>query len=115
MNKIDNYFTVLEELHSYFGYVENWRIFPTVDERRSYWYINESANGGGDVNYGDSKEQVLDDNAGDFYSGEIYTQRHLSKWVYESEDGKYTMALVATGCDNNIFFMVLDNEKRVEV
>lgn len=44
----------------------------------------------------------------DRYVNEIYTQRHLTKWVYRGED--YTMILVDTHVDRNQFLQIFANK-----
>lgn len=108
----DKYFELQENLFEHCGYHEQWRIFPMVDERESIWQVQGGEGSGGEIHWGDSEEQLLDKEEGDFYSGEIYTQRHHNKWVFRGE--KYTLALVDTHCDGNIYLLILDNEKELK-
>jgi len=39
MNKIKQYFKLQEELHEYFGYKEDWVIFPMEDSTDVWWSI----------------------------------------------------------------------------
>jgi hypothetical protein len=52
-------------------------------------------------------EQELESEDGDYYENEIYTQRHLPKWVYRGAD--YTMVVVDTHTDGNKFLQVFAN------
>ena len=45
------------------------------------------------------------------YINKLYTQRFLSKWVYEADE--YTMISVDTQCDGNKYLDVFDNIKRL--
>lgn len=91
-------------IFAYFGYVENWRAFPLEDRTDEYWMLID--------------EHVVVWSPEPFtsatiregaviYSGHVYTQRHLSKWVYRGPD--YTMILVDTHCDMNVLLMVFKN------
>ena len=80
------------------------------DETEYFWSL--SGDGHGDsVRYADSPEQLADEDAGDYYSAEIYTQCFLPKWVYRGAD--FTMISADTNVDGNKFLMIFDNEKMI--
>jgi hypothetical protein len=106
MELLDKYMDLKKQIFDYFGYVEDWCVFPIVDTTESYWTINGSDTCGS-VTFADTVEQFESD--GDYYMEDIYTQRFLNKWVYRAPE--YTMILVATGCDGNTFLRIFDNEK----
>lgn len=108
--ELEDYFNLLADIHRKFGYVEDWGIFPMVDDRDAYWFIRANTSdirSGGTVTF--SYDPSFPEDA--YYENEIYTYRHLTKYVYETED--YTMVLVDTHADNNIFLQILSNDKRV--
>jgi len=110
MKLLDDYFKLQKEIHDHFGYVEDWVAIPLDDARDYVWKINGGDEG--EVIFADSIEQLNDEEAGDYYSNEIYTQRFLPKWVYRSED--YTMICVDTHTDGNKFLQVFDNSKEIK-
>ena len=101
MKLLDEYFELQKKIHAYFGYVEDWRVLPLADATMYYWRED-----GKNVTFADTDEQ-LDSDRGDYYENEIYTQRHLPKWVYRGE--KYTMIVVDTHTDGNQLLQVFDN------
>ncbi len=101
---LDQYFTLFDEVCKMFGYHEDWRAFNLDDKREYFWKIDDDH-----VEY--CKDAVWDVNHEEYYGGTIYTQRHLSKWVYETEH--YTMALVDIHCDCNVLLMIFENTKKV--
>ena len=108
MKQLDEYFRLKEEIHNYFGYVEDWVAIPLDDRRSNYWQILGGEGRGGEVQWSPNKD-FDDDN--EIYSGAIYTQRFLPKWVYRGPE--YTMICVDTQCDGNKFLMVFDNKKEI--
>jgi hypothetical protein len=110
MQLLNEYNAKRQELFDYFGYVEDWRVFPVDDATMYYWRL--SGNGREEeVLFADTLEE-LNDETGNFYSNEIYTQRFLPKWVYRGAD--YTMVVVDTHTDGNKFLQIFDNAKEVK-
>jgi hypothetical protein len=112
--KLDAHLSLRDEIFEYFGYVENWRVLPIDDARGNYWRIVEGADfvgvGKTDVvRFADTVEALLDEDSEQLYESEIYTQRHLPKWVYRGE--KHTMIVVDTHTDGNQFLQIFDNDK----
>lgn len=106
METLDNYFKLQDEIFKYFGYVEDWRILPLVDSRDCYWTIIGGDRG--NVRFHEQKEALEDEEGGGYYEHEIYTQRHLPKWVYRGE--KYTMICVDTNTDGNQYLQIFSND-----
>ena len=98
------YFNLQKAIHEYFGYQENWVAIPLDNSAiECEWSLHQDEDGRGVVKY---------INNGELYSGEIYTQRFLEKWVYETPH--YTMVCVDTHTDGNKFLMVFDNGLKKE-
>jgi len=110
MKLLDDYFDLQRKVHGFFQYIEDWRILPIDDHRFFYWQL--SGEGPGTVRYAETKADLLDEDAGNYYEAEVYTQRHLPKWVYRS-DG-YTMICVDTHTDGNQFLAVFDDRKEIK-
>ena len=107
MKILKEYFELQKQIHDFFGYVEDWKTIPLEDCTDSIWTL--TGEGSGDqVYYANSMQ---DFETGNFYGGEIYTQRFLPKYVYRG-DG-FTMVSVDTQCDGNKYLMVFDNSKQI--
>lgn len=104
MKQLDEYLALQKEIYAYFGYEEGWRVIPIDDCRDMYWWVTGEGYRD-DVFYSESPE----DN--EVYSDEIYTQRHLKKWVYAGAE--YTMICVDTHTDGNQFLAIFDNAKHL--
>lgn len=104
MEILEKYKETRNELFEYFGYVEDWRVIPVDDATSYYWSLE--GEGPGEVHFADTLEE-LQNEEGNYYVNEIYTQRHLSKWVYRGED--YTMVVVDTHTDGNKFLQIFSN------
>lgn len=104
MEALDKYEAARNEVFAHVGYVEDWRILPLEDCRECLWRLD--GEGPGDVHYADTVEELESGN-GNCYSAEIYTQRHLPKWVYRG--AKYTMIVIDTHCDGNQFLAIFTN------
>ncbi len=104
MKLLDDFFEIRKKIHDHFGYVEDWVVIPLDDAREYFWYED-----GSQVRFADSEEELFDEDEGNYYEHEIYTQRHLPKWVYRTDD--YTMICVDTNADGNHFLQIFDNTK----
>jgi hypothetical protein len=106
MKLLNDYLALQAQIHAYFGYVEDWRAIPIEDRREYFWRLN--GEGPGTVGYAKT-EQELADQDGDYYEDEIYTQRHLPRWVYRGAE--FSMVCVDTHTDGNKFLAIFDNAK----
>lgn len=106
MKLLDQEQAIRKQIFEYFGYVEDWRILPFDDAREMFWRCTKD-----EVYFGESEEDVRD-LSGDCYCNEIYTQRHLPKWVYRAEE--YTMIVVDTHTDGNQLLQIFDNKLEVK-
>jgi hypothetical protein len=110
-NLVDNYFKLQKELFKYFGYTQNWCIIPTDPCMGKYWMITGPKDQSSTsvvwspVQF--TKQTIEDGDS--IYSGTIYTQRFLSKWVYRGKN--HTMVSVDTHTDGNKALMIFDNDK----
>lgn len=90
-----------------------------MDDKRDYvWYLNALYDEKGEVHSGEVRfaetlEDLNDEEKGNYYSNEIYTQRFLPKYVYRTKD--YTMISVDTHTDGNKFLQIFDNSKEVKL
>lgn len=105
MKLLDDYIALQEQIFAYFGYIEDWRRLPLDDARDHYWRIE--GDNPGCVRFAETEAKL--DSDGDYYENEIYTQRHLPKWVYSGPD--FTMICVDTHTDGNQLLQVFDNSK----
>lgn len=107
MQSLTDYFALQQQIFDYFGYVQDWRILPLDDARDCYWRLD--GEGPGSVRFADSVEQLDNEEAGDYYENEIYTQRFLPKWVYRGPE--FTMVVVDTHTDGNQYLQIFANDK----
>ena len=108
MRLLNDYFNMQQQIYNYFGYVEDWRVLPIEDSTEYYWHITGEESGC-EVKFAKYEENLFEGTMEDGYSNEIYTQRHLPKWVYRGAD--YTMTVVDTNTDGNKFLQIFDNSK----
>jgi hypothetical protein len=110
MSILSKYEAAKQAVFDHVGYVENWRILPICDTTDCFWKILSSPQErGGSVRFADTEAALKDEDAGDYYEDEIYTQRHLTKYVYRG--AQYTMVCVDTHTDGNQLLRVFDNTK----
>jgi len=118
MKLLKKYFELQEEIHNYFGYVEDWVTIPLDDSTNCYWYLTNET---GDVWYSENKQSLMDTIKDDFdyetmgddiYRNSVYTQSFLPKWVYRAE--YYTMICVDTEVDGNKYLQVFDNTLEIK-
>lgn len=110
MELLDNYTNLRNQIFEYFEYVEDWRILPLDDSTEYYWQLTVESYGDV-VRFAETREQLEDKDAGDYYSNSVYTQCHLQKWVYRGE--AYTMICVDTNVDGNKLLQIFKNDLEV--
>lgn len=104
MELLDKYLELQKEIYEYFGYKEDWRVFPIEDCRNYYWWCDERF-----VRFAETEEKLQDTERGEYYENEVYTYRHLDKYVYKGDD--YTMIICDTHTDGNIFISIFSNDR----
>ena len=108
MELLDQEQTIRKQIFEYFGYNEDWRVLPLDDAREYYWHLTGEVSGDS-VLFAKEEQNLFEGTMEDGYSNQIYTQRHLPKWVYRGAD--YTMVVVDTHSDGNQFLQIFDNAK----
>jgi len=98
---------IRQDIFRYFGYLEDWCVFPFDDATQYYWKVDAEERS---VMFAKSQGNVITEE-GECYANEIYRQRFLPKWVYRGPE--YTMILVDTHCDGNKFLQIFDNAKEI--
>jgi len=138
MKKIKQFFKLEKELHDYFGYKEDWVVFPMQDYTEVWWSVTdenyekeyEVLSDGQKIclsyehnffftNDKESHITLIDYNWQPFKAGvadkcyhyEIYHQRFLKTPIFRGED--YSMILVDTHTDGNKYMVILDNKKEL--
>jgi hypothetical protein len=116
---VDSFFDAREAIFEHVGYVEDWRVLPIVDHRDDFWAVDEHEHEW--VKFSPSREALLywlaehDDEYGThgdkLYQHEIYTQRHLSKWVLRGKE--LTIVVVDTHTDGNQYLQLFCNDNEV--
>lgn len=112
MNLLKEYKQKEQEIHDYFGYKEDWEVIPLQDNTNFFWYLNDVDDQAGHVYFAETKEQLEDLEAGNFYQDELYKQIFLPKWAFRGKD--YTMITSYTGVDGNKFLRIFDNAKEIQ-
>jgi len=115
---IDEFFELREAIFKHVGYVEDWRVLPLADEREMYWSVD--ADERVFVKFAPRREALAywlkhDDwgpYGNELYDNEIYTQRHLPKWVYRG--AKVTLVVVDTHTDGNKLLQLFRNDREVK-
>jgi hypothetical protein len=106
---IDEYFWQKSVIHEAFAYEPDWVEIPLDDMRGHHWMLVGGEAHGGKCVYSEkpfTKETIA---AGEeISSGDIYTQRFLTKWVYRTEG--HVLVSVDTKTDMNRFLMIFDAE-----
>ncbi len=106
---IKQYFELQKQLHEHFEYTEDWVTIPMSDMTDQYWLLTGEAHGGHLVHSNEplTKESIEAGCA--IYSGPIYTQRFLPKWVYRGIG--CTMVCYDTQTDGNRYLALLSNDR----
>lgn len=106
---INDYFSFKKMIHEYFEYKPDWVEIPLEDNREMYWMLLQKINGSGSISFSKTPFTVESIKKGDLYTGIIYTQRFLPKYVYRTE--KCVLVSVDTQTDGNKFLMIFDTNK----
>jgi hypothetical protein len=105
MELLDRYKSLQDEIFRYFGYVEDWCVIPLEDSRKCFWRLD--GEGPGILRFANTEKMLEDEEAGEYCEEEIYTQRHLPRWVYRGAE--FTMVAVDTRTNGNKFLRILTN------
>ncbi len=110
MELIRKYLELGKQIHDYFEYEENGMEIPLRDATKFYWFLSDREKHNSKCVRSEEPftEKSIQEGT-NIYSGLIYTQRFLPKWVYRKS--KYTMIAVNTITDGNKFLMIFDNVK----
>ena len=102
---LDAFAKAKQDLYRHVGFTEDWVVYPIDNQTDHFWSVEDCV-----IKFADSMEQFESD--GDYYCGEIYTQRFYDKHVYRGED--LTMVFNDTGVDGMKYFTFFDNKKEVK-
>lgn len=109
MKLLNDYGNIKNQIFDYFGYKEDWVVIP-FDNCTEYWWKLDGE-GPGTVCFAETVRE-FNEKSGQYFENEIYTQRHLPKWVYRGKD--HTMISVDTNTDGNQFLQIFDNKKEIK-
>lgn len=105
---LKQYFNLQERIFAHFGYKEDWVTIPLLDLTEQYWFLTGEVHGGQLVHYNSMiTPEVVEKGA--FFSGPVYTQRFLPRWVYRADD--CTMVCFDTQTDGNRYLAVMSNDR----
>ena len=100
-----------EALFRHVGYAHDWRKFPIMDYTDMFWAVDPTEREWS--RHSPSREALQDwvdtgeyrkCDGGMCYESEIYTYRHLDRWVVRGPE--LTIVLEDTHCDGNIWLAV---------
>jgi hypothetical protein len=118
---VDAYKAAEHAIWDHVGYKEDWRRLPLEDSREYFWAVDAQEEEW--CKFSPKKEALEywlgdhEDEYGDYgdclYSDEIYTNRHLPKWVYRGAE--FTLVCVDTHTDGNQFIRIFRNDMELKV
>lgn len=116
---IDTYVEAKEAIFKHVGYKEDWSIIPLEDCRDDFWCVDKFEREW--CKHSPKKEALvywLEDHEDEYgkygdclYEDEIYTQRHLPKWVYRGK--QFTVVCCDTKTDLNRVLRIFRNDHEV--
>ena len=108
MNKIiENYEAAKQALYDHVRFKEDWVVYAIDDFTSMFWEID-----GGHVRHAKTVSDLQDNEKGNFYEDEIYTQRFYEKHVYEGAE--LTLIFCDPHVDGCRWFKIFDNSKRIK-
>lgn len=118
---VDRFFETRAAIFAHVGYEENWRVLPLDDSRDQFWAVDQAEHSS--VKFSPKREALVSwlvgpdgefrDYSDVLYENRIYTQRHLSKWVYRGTE--LTLVVVDTQTDGNKLLRLFRNVNEVKV
>ena len=72
MIELKQYFDLQKKIYDYFGYVEDWVVFPIEDSTNCFWYKN-----GTEVCFSESKDDLLNTEKGNYYIRDFYPRQSI--------------------------------------
>lgn len=107
MKRLKQYMKLQQEIYEYFGYEENWRVFPLEDSTDYYWRIDSFGNA---VHFAETEEELGNEKNDEeaTYTNAILKYRG-TPGVYRGAD--FTMICCDTQTDGNKFLCIFDNTK----
>lgn len=110
MKLIEDFNSSLKALYEHVGFKEDWVVYAIEDRTDMYWKINGTEKDG-EVVFNEEKV-IVENEDGNQYVNDIYTQRFYHKWVYRGPE--LTMIIVDTHTDGNKFFAFYSNDKELK-
>ena len=104
---LQDYFKLQRDIYREFGYIEDWKVYPLDDQTDCFWFVHEDQ-----VVFHDEYIDQDTLNGSLYYREEIATDIHLDKSIWECEN--YTMVLIDTRTDGNVFLTIFDNKKKID-
>lgn len=105
---LENYFDTKKAIFEYFNYEEDWQAFPIDDCTGHYWMRENNT-----LIYSDEKF-LIDIEDQDIEDQDIEDQKFVNAIISIHPGKDYTMILLDTQCDGNIFLSIFDNKKEVK-
>jgi hypothetical protein len=104
MNPINNYFNGKNHLNKYFSFYEDFVIWPYELHDKEEWFIDD------DLLWYFSK------NYNAWVKNEIFKHRFYQKYIYKSNDNKFTMIILDTHMDSpfSVKQMIFNNSLKIK-
>lgn len=102
MKLLDDYFDMQSKLYKYFGYEEDWHVYPLDDRTEYFWFISEDNSA---VYYAEKVEDFV------WEEGKYFEDDIIANKIYPGKD--YTAMLVDTHADGNMFLAIFKDEFKV--
>lgn len=116
---IDLFFAARKAIFAHVGYVENWKVLPINNSRDQFWAVDKDEHAW--VKFSPSLEALTYWLAGHtdeygphgnvLFENEIYTQRHLPRWVYRGPE--LTLIVTDTHTDGNQYLRLFRNKNEI--
>lgn len=125
---LKKYTDSIKGIYEYFGYTEEWHVYPLEDLTECYWTIHENAVWFGYENNHPSLESIENEYMDSYKNSkndEEFSLEEFNRNFIENEFGyksiilkepsikeTHSMICVDTQCDGNKFLTIFDNKKR---
>lgn len=104
---LENYNESLRNIYRHVGLKEDWVICPLDTEATQYYWRVD----GDIVKYAESVEE-FENEEGEYYEDDLYTQRFYPKHVYRGED--FTLVFCDPHVDGMKWWRIFDNSKEMK-
>lgn len=109
--KLDLHLKLYDELLNYFGVPGDWTVYPFNDMTHIKWYANINGPFGNNRLYFMDKFEDKDELFSEILIPVCHSNKDDHNHVYLVQRDDYTLVLMDTQTDRNIFYVILDTKK----